>query len=490
MQIISCPAPKKRREHVSLMSVDLAGMAPIDVHDSETALTFVHLSDIHFREDRTDTQYDEVQADLRNEIELNLQALFCEVDATGILVTGDIAFAGREAEYKSARAWFEKLSGIVRCGVDGIWVVPGNHDVDRSLIARSPSLQSAHLSVRAASADEAHSDDALNRYLTDPAFGNSLLSPMQEYMKFARLYGCEISKDSVCWNSPFIFHDGTTLQMRGLTSTLISDGADAEGNLVLGSVQSIMQHHPGVVNMTLCHHPPDWLMHGTAIESRLNARVKVQLFGHRHRFVAGVTNQCVVIVAGATHPDPLEAGWDPRFQVIQLRISGGSRERKLSVRLRPFVWEKATAKFVEDKSVGPGALDWRPLALEEWVPTFAGVDVEDGGAKKVQAGSETYDKLEVMQMPPPTVPDRPIRTLAYRFMTLPFITRLNIARQLGLIADDEELREENVWKLVFERTRTQKLFGDLWEEVEKAHGGAHLPDQKNPFVETDDATGG
>src|SRR3546814_13974070 len=48
-----------------------------------------------------------------------------------ILIGGDIAFKAHPDEYACALAWIEQLIAVTGCSHERVYVVPGNHDVDR-----------------------------------------------------------------------------------------------------------------------------------------------------------------------------------------------------------------------------------------------------------------------------------------------------------------------------------------------------------------------
>src|SRR3989337_1781266 len=56
--------------------------------------------------------------------------------ATGIqpeivVVTGDVAFSGKEAEYQKVKDFFDELLARMKLSQDRLFIVPGNHDVNR-----------------------------------------------------------------------------------------------------------------------------------------------------------------------------------------------------------------------------------------------------------------------------------------------------------------------------------------------------------------------
>jgi 3',5'-cyclic AMP phosphodiesterase CpdA len=67
----------------------------------------------------------------------------------GIVVGGDIAFSGKPEEYDLANKWLVRFAA--RLGVDPgerIWVVPGNHDIDRKSVENSLLIQNIHKDLR------------------------------------------------------------------------------------------------------------------------------------------------------------------------------------------------------------------------------------------------------------------------------------------------------------------------------------------------------
>ena len=92
----------------------------------------IHLSDIHFRKGSFDLDTDErIARDICNAIKTDL------IGSTHVLllISGDIAFAGDEEEYKYASDWFSTLYLRIteNCNVP-CWLLsaPGNHDVNHT----------------------------------------------------------------------------------------------------------------------------------------------------------------------------------------------------------------------------------------------------------------------------------------------------------------------------------------------------------------------
>lgn len=75
----------------------------------------------------------------------------------------------------------------------------------------------------------------------------------------------------------------------------------------------------------------------------------------------------------------------------------------------------------------------------------------------------------------------PERILTYRFFELPHIIRIDIARELGLMRDEEKgLDDLQLFANVFARAADAKLLSELWNKVAFHHHG--FPPASNPFA--------
>ncbi|MCP4217043.1 MAG: hypothetical protein GY765_20515, partial [bacterium] len=93
------------------------------------SFTILHLSDIHFKTSATATVTD-VHGKLARALETYIKT---HQPPDYVVVSGDIAFSGKEAEYTEARRFFETLKNILPAGVQFL-PVPGNHDLDRAFV--------------------------------------------------------------------------------------------------------------------------------------------------------------------------------------------------------------------------------------------------------------------------------------------------------------------------------------------------------------------
>src|SRR5579863_2613878 len=101
-------------------------------------LMFVHLSDIHFGQERGGRVF--VHGDVRDRLVDDVSIVLEELKqpaVTGIIVTGDTAYSGKTDEYRDAGQWLDRVARAAGCAITKIQVVPGNHDVHRPDICKA-----------------------------------------------------------------------------------------------------------------------------------------------------------------------------------------------------------------------------------------------------------------------------------------------------------------------------------------------------------------
>ena len=148
-------------------------------------MVFVHLSDIHFGQEKGGKIW--IHEDVKNRLieDVNLVAKCLESGcAAGIIVTGDIAYGGRESEYAEAAIWLDKVAKAAGCAISEIQVVPGNHDVNRDQITEATKMMLERI------VDEG--EDALDKFLESDADRALLFGRFSAYRPFAEGYRCPL----------------------------------------------------------------------------------------------------------------------------------------------------------------------------------------------------------------------------------------------------------------------------------------------------------
>ena len=149
------------------------------------SLTYVHVSDIHFGQERGPEVYvhnDVKQCVIADVVELKMAIGIERMD--GVIVTGDIAFSGKKTEYDQAAKWLDRLTEEIGCDKTDVIVVPGNHDIDRDRISAGASLMLPRI-VEGGS-------DELYRFLDDAGDREVLYAKFHDYRDFAEGYGCPL----------------------------------------------------------------------------------------------------------------------------------------------------------------------------------------------------------------------------------------------------------------------------------------------------------
>lgn len=297
------------------------------------AVRILHLSDIHFR--------NSTAWDARPVLQALTESLTTTVDEVGppdlVAITGDLAFSGKDAEYKLALAWLDQLwSRFGDLPKDRLLLVPGNHDVDRSKVTRGVRMrQDALLNGR--------SQDDIADLLRDDDERASLLKRHAAYLAFVSDWFGEPQRVP-WWRRPFEIN-GVRLHVAGLDFAWMASGDGDRGRLLLGR----WQIHELVVaadaehahwRMALLHHPWDYLAEFDHEEAQalVQRNCDLLLRGHRHRTdpqsVArpDPNDHCVELAAGCVYE---ESQYPNAFQWIELLSPPG---KQLKVRFH--VWHE------------------------------------------------------------------------------------------------------------------------------------------------------
>jgi predicted MPP superfamily phosphohydrolase len=212
-------------------------------------IRWLHLSDTHFREDEFWDRRATLLALIANVRELKVKGLAPDM----VFVTGDIAWSGKPKEYAQATRFFHELNKVLQLDPKDRWfLVPGNHDVDRSRI------KAAHKAITASLQDEATVEELL---LRDPDSLRSVSTRLEAYYNFAAdfLGPARALQPDRPWRTDVREFDGVSVGILQLNSAWIAEGGKAdEANLLVGEAQvreALDATPDAFLRIALMHHP-------------------------------------------------------------------------------------------------------------------------------------------------------------------------------------------------------------------------------------------
>lgn len=310
---------------------------------------FVHLSDIHFGQERNRGGQRKANDDARRQLIEDAATLVEGLPskrASGIIVTGDIAFAGKSHEYQAAGVWLDELASRVKCEPSDIQMVPGNHDIDRDRITPVTRMMLDRIILEG--------DEALDRFLGVEADRNLLYARFTDYIKFSGAYQCPL--DCAGENSAerrVELADGRAIRFVRLNSALVCSEGDQEGGLLLGQRQRVMETNAGEELIVLTHHPLHWYADSDDARRFLRGRARVFVSGHEHLAAVDVHNveegcDLMMLAAGATTPDEIGGSYTYAYNVIV--FDWDVECDALAVTLYPRVWNDEMKRFESDDS--------------------------------------------------------------------------------------------------------------------------------------------
>jgi UDP-2,3-diacylglucosamine pyrophosphatase LpxH len=218
-----------------------------------------------------------------------------------IFATGDIAFSGKPDEYKLATEFFDDILEAAGLQRTNLFVVPGNHDVDRQWgVQLNRTLNSR------GDADDYFVPGIPKLHLTYKL--GAFVDWYSKYFSGIR----ELPKDSTCGPVEVVDVRGQRLGILPINSSLFcQDDTDHDklfvGRRCLNLAVEDLKKLDSIIRIALLHHPLDWLssFERQNIRSSLIDHVDVILQGHLHEAgfaaVSMSTGRNLYCAAGAAY---------------------------------------------------------------------------------------------------------------------------------------------------------------------------------------------
>lgn len=316
------------------------------------AAIFVHLSDIHFGQEKRAGDLI-VNKDARLKLIQDASRVIAGLPgkkAAGVIVTGDIAYAGKRHEYDDAGSWLDELTERIGCTAADIQMVPGNHDIDRSTIKGMSEL--------VLNAIHDGGEARLDSFLELESDRDLLYVRFAEYRRFADAYQCPLDCDGKNTAERRVeLRPGRAIRFVRLNSALIcTKDREEYGKLLLGARQRVLNDSIGEELVVLAHHPLAWYSDAADMTRFLRGRARVFISGHEH--LAAVSIQKVepgrdllMLAAGATTPDKLDGTYTYAYNIIE--FDWDEAEDALAVTLHARAWNDEMKRFEsDDKRLG------------------------------------------------------------------------------------------------------------------------------------------
>jgi hypothetical protein len=284
-----------------------------------------------------------------------------------VFVTGDVANAGRPDEYREfVDSFYRPLAGQVGAGCrERIWIVPGNHDVDRS---QARPVQTHGIL------------DRLGIFLDPDEDG--LAERRSIFARFRAFAGGDPTwpDDDPHW----LFSSrgamirtldlgGSSIGILGLNTAWLSCSDEDRHQLSAG--KSIIEE--GLERLADCdlrivlgHHPLDWFRDQeiNAVRARFGQHNVLYLHGHMHRthsrYEEGGGYPFLALQAGASFQAREDELWVNRILWCSLDLE----RRELSV--EPLSWSRDHQEWVIDGGAFPPG--YRPSGTDRWVLDLPG----------------------------------------------------------------------------------------------------------------------
>ncbi len=427
-------------------------------------MRLLHISDIHFNSPRCKTNLDPdrpFRTALVNDL-TDRVAASGPVDA--ILLTGDTAYKGSPEEYTSAQEWLTQVAEVSGCNLTRLFVVPGNHDVDRA-IARSRTTKNAQDAI-ANAASPRERERVLEDHLRDEDAATALFRPLTAYNEFAAAFRCQVyAPERPLWGETLPLDDRTSLRIHGLTSVLVSGGGDRDakpGSMYLSPLQTAMDAEPGIVNLVMSHHPPSWLVDQEAVEDAFTNRAHIQLFGHEHRHRVFGHQQYVKFAAGAVNPERHEPGWKPGYNIISVSIEHQATASHVLVEADMREWQESPGRFRAIEQHDGSTVFKHRVAFRAREAVMAqdecGMKIPVAGTPTAAVPTEAEEEMDADKT----------RDLVRRFFALSGSQRREIVFGLDLLEEQEmALPEPQRYDRALRRASERGILGEVAERVKR-----------------------
>ena len=197
-----------------------------------------------------------------------------------------MAYRGLESEYELAEQFLQELWNVTGLSKEQTFIVPGNHDVDRSSVQNDHMFNTVYERLRNEE-DAQRWFDELEGFWPHPYLRDKWGEKFSSYFDFINRCS-NVSHDLGCFVKT-INISGNVIDILGINSALMSwkDGEDKERGLWIGKPQldeleKALSKDPAL-RISLVHHPNDSFHYEDIAWSRLQELSNILFHGHLHK---------------------------------------------------------------------------------------------------------------------------------------------------------------------------------------------------------------
>lgn len=270
-------------------------------------LVWLHLSDIHFHPKtawRDSVIRRELLDFLRGEFSSGLprpQLVFC----TGDIAFGEASGAPLSEQYTDAAKFFDELLVCCELPKERLFMVPGNHDVNRRNVSDDQQARLTEMARHSRS----HVAE-INRRFADCSKDHCLaMARLGDYGEFVKAYRPDLYLKDYHLYAHTLEVDGYQVGIAGFNSAWSCAGIEDDRHLWLASEWQFNHMATNLegadLKIGLIHHPFDWLneVERHDAEVRASKNLHFLLHGHTHTAWVRPSENCVHLAAGAVGAD-------------------------------------------------------------------------------------------------------------------------------------------------------------------------------------------
>lgn len=286
----------------------------------------------------------------------------CLVFCTGDIAFGETSKAPMIQQYGYANTFFTELLAVCGLPRDRLFVVPGNHDVNRAKI--NSDAQDALVAKAASSAN--HEAEINARFEAQGLEHQQAMDRLSDYGEFVKERLPHQSDPKRHVYARIVDIDGLHVGVGGFNSAWSCAGLEDDRHLWLAGqwqfdqLDTVLEKAP--LRIGLIHHPVDWL---NAVEQdlatrRIDAGFHFWLHGHTHNAWVANGRSSTTIAAGA-----LGAGSPSEFgaNLVELDLTRGRGKVNLfSYSPRDGGWSRMTVPHHAPAGIWP--IEFAPLGAD------------------------------------------------------------------------------------------------------------------------------